>query len=86
MFQDSGTVQRISNPAGANPRVDVVGTVANGRRAGGIAAGRDASGRTLLYIVEDTGITELVPNAVEPAGGAPLVDRPRPRARPRSAR
>ena len=71
VFQDSGTVQRISNPAGENPRVDVVGTVANGRRAGGIAAGRDASGRTLLYIIEDTGLTELVPNAVNPPVARP---------------
>jgi hypothetical protein len=71
VFQDSGTVQRISNPAGETPRVDVVGTVANGRRAGGIAAGRDASGRTLLYIIEDTGITELVPNAVNPPVARP---------------
>jgi hypothetical protein len=66
VFQRSGTVQRIGNPAGDRPTVDVVGRVANGRRAEAIAVGRDAEGRPLVLIGEDTGITQLVPNAATP--------------------
>ena len=66
VFQKSGTVQRIANPAADTPQVDVVGNLV-GRRAAGIAVGRNApagqpGSRTVVFVAEDTGLTELEPN------------------------
>ena len=42
VFQDAGTVQRIALAESNTPLVRTVGTTANGRRAEGVTAGRDA--------------------------------------------
>ena len=63
VFQRESTIQRITNPAGANPTVDIVGQTASGERAGAIAAGKDSQDRNVLYIAEDTGLTSLRPNS-----------------------
>ena len=71
VFQRSGTVQRIARPAAADPVVQVVGITADGRRANAVAAGRDAVGRTTVWIGEDAGIGRLLPNAVAPPTSQP---------------
>ena len=63
VFQDSGTVERIANAAGANPTVAIVGRPANGRRAETVAAGRDADGSTRVFIAEDGGLTSSSPGS-----------------------
>jgi hypothetical protein len=63
IFQKSGTIQRIGSPTGDEPLVQVVGNTASGESSG-IAATRDASGRTVVYVGEGTALTRFVPNAV----------------------
>ena len=72
VFQDSGTVERIANAAGANPTVAIVGRPANGRRAETVAAGRDADGSTRVFIAEDGGLTSLEPRVNQPPTAAPV--------------
>jgi hypothetical protein len=61
VFQKSGTVQRIADPAG-DFSVAVVGNLA-GRGAEGVAAGRDAEGRLTVYVAEAGAVTQVEPNA-----------------------
>ena len=81
VFQRESTIQRITNPAGANPTVDIVGQTASGERAGAIAAGKDSQDRNVLYIAEDTGLTSLRPDNADDAGPArvPVARRDRDR-------
>jgi Bacterial Ig-like domain len=62
-FQRSGTVQRITDPAGAGPAAEVVGSTSDGRRAAAVAAGFDELGALTIYVAEEEGLAELKPGA-----------------------
>jgi hypothetical protein len=67
IFQRSGTVQRITNPAGDEPAAQVIGRTSDGRGAAAIAAGYDPSSTaTRIYLAEATGMRELTPQATNP--------------------
>ncbi|MCW2999434.1 MAG: repeat domain protein [Solirubrobacterales bacterium] len=75
VFQRSGTVQRISDAAGDNPQVQVVGRTPGGVRAGAIAVGLDALGHTTVYL-DDAGLHSLQPNAVSRPVATPVTALP----------
>jgi hypothetical protein len=76
VFQRSGTIQRITDPAGTSPAVETVGLTANGRRATTVAAGRDAQGRLTVYVAEDAGLTRVAPDARAPRVAQPAIALP----------
>jgi Bacterial Ig-like domain len=72
VFQRSGTIQRITNPAGDEPEVQLVGRTSDNEGAASIAAGYARTGdATRLYIAEDAGMFELTPRVTNPPVSAP---------------
>jgi Bacterial Ig-like domain len=65
-FQRSGTVQRITDPAGAAPAAEVVGRTSDGRGAPAVAAGFDELGALTVYVAEDGGMRQLTPRVTNP--------------------
>src|SRR3712207_385461 len=73
VFQRSGTIQRIVDPAGANPVAQTVGTTSDGRGASAVAAGVDQAGATTVYVGE-AGLRALRPNATTRPVTSPSFD------------
>jgi hypothetical protein len=71
VFQRSGDVQRITNPAGDEPEAQVIGRTSDGRGAAAMAAGYDRGGTaTRIYLAEDGGMRELTPSVTNPPASA----------------
>jgi hypothetical protein len=66
VFQKPGEIQRIVDPAGAAPTVEIVGRTSDGRGAFGVAAGRDALGALTVYFGGPSGVEMIHPNAAAP--------------------
>ncbi|HWT23796.1 MAG TPA: Ig-like domain-containing protein, partial [Solirubrobacteraceae bacterium] len=63
IFQKTANVERINNPTGAQPTVDVVGQAADGAEGLAVGVTGDEQRTPIVYLAEATGITQLVPNA-----------------------
>ena len=61
-FQRETTIQRIVDPAGDLPQVEVVAPPRTADGAQIVAAGRDADGETAVYVGEATGLRVLHPD------------------------